>query len=142
MDIVDAISNAALKRNDKTFELATFCWHMLQWCKANDRLRLRLVEFLLHPLVRSYQCRNAVGQQPTPHHDTLSKMEYFPLSEKPKAVPNVLGIYLLHGIRTRSQDPVKDPHYVGQGASTSINASGAVSIRLRGEQHCTSSSRH
>jgi hypothetical protein len=138
MDIVDAVFNAALKYNDKTFEQAPFCWHMLQWCKANDHLRPRLVELLLHPLVRSYQCRNAVGQQPTPHHDTLSKMEYFPLSEKPKAVPNVLGIYLLHGIRTQSQDPVKDPRYVGQGASMSINASGAVGIRLRGEQHCTS----
>jgi hypothetical protein len=61
MDIVDAVFNAALKYNDKTFELAPFCWHMLQWCKANDHLRPRLVEFLLHPLVRSYQCRNAVG---------------------------------------------------------------------------------
>ena len=79
-----------------------------------------------------------MGQQQTPHHDTLSKMEYLPLSEKPKAVPNVLGIYLLHGIRTQSQNPVQDPRYVGQGASMSINASGAVGIRLRGEQHCTS----
>ena len=53
-------------------------------------------------------------------------------------MPNVLGIYLLHGTRTQSQDPVKNPRYVGQGASMSINASGAVGIRLRGEQHCTS----
>jgi hypothetical protein len=51
---------------------------------------------------------------------------------------SVLGIYLLHGIRTQSQDPIKDPRYVGQGASMSINASGAVGIRLRGEQHRTS----
>lgn len=138
MDIIDAVFNAALKYRDTTFEQAPFCWHMLQWCKANDHLRPRLVELLLHPLVRGYRCRNAVGQQPTAHHDTLAKMEYFPLSERPKAVPNVLGIYLLHGIRTQSQDPVKDPRYVGQAASMSINASGAVGIRLRGEQHCTS----
>ncbi|KAH8882390.1 hypothetical protein GQ53DRAFT_772504 [Thozetella sp. PMI_491] len=112
----EPMENDPLKYNDKTFEQAPFCWHMLQWCKANDHLRPRLVELLLHPLVRSYQCRNAVGQHPSPHHDTLSKMEYFPLSEKRKAVPNVLGIYLLHGLRTQSQDPVKDPRYVGQGA--------------------------
>jgi hypothetical protein len=42
MDIVDAVFNAALKYNDKTFKQAPFCWHMLRWCKANDHLRARV----------------------------------------------------------------------------------------------------
>ncbi|KAH6981350.1 hypothetical protein BKA56DRAFT_673753 [Ilyonectria sp. MPI-CAGE-AT-0026] len=95
-------------------------------------------EFLLHPLVRSYRCRNAVGQQPTSQQDTLSGLEYFPLSENLAAVPNVVGTYLLHGIRAFCQDSAKDPRYVGQAASMSITDSGAVGIRLRGGQHCTS----
>jgi hypothetical protein len=111
---------------------------MLQWCQDNHHLRTPLVEFLLHPLVRSCRCRNAVGQQPTSHEDNLSGLEYFPFSENLKAVPNVVGTYLLHGIRAFCQDSAKDPRYVGQAANMSITDSGAVGIRLRGGQHRTS----
>jgi len=82
--------------------------------------------------------RNAVGQQPVSHQDTLSGLKYFPLSKNLKAVPNVVGTYLLHGIRASCQDSAKDPRYVGQAASMSINQSGAVGVRRRGGQHLTS----
>lgn len=106
----------------RTWTLSTLFWMQLSDTTTRPSSRVHsagicyngaMVELFLQPLVRSCQCRNAVRQQPTHHHDTLSKMEYCPLSEETKAVPNVLGIYLLHGMRTQGQDPVKDPRLFG-----------------------------
>lgn len=137
--VVNQIFETSRWYTDATVRQSPFNLFFLLWLQANDskETRGRLCEFLLHPLVRSYRCQNALGRRPRQSQKGLlfEELQFYPLTENASAVPNVAGIYLLHGVRGEGNDKSKDPVYVGQAASAKFTHTNAVGMRRRAEQH-------
>jgi len=139
MSILDQIFEMALKTNEESVPDSPFAFPMLRWLQANSDMKTRnaLLEFLLHPHVRSYRCRAALGQRN--QQLIFDILESYPLTQCGKAVPNVVGTYLLHGVRTdeqdKSQDESQDLVYIGQSAAVKPSDTGALGLRLRSQQH-------
>jgi hypothetical protein len=94
-------------------------------------MRHALLEFLLHPLVRSFRTRDAIGSGSTEY--IISTIETFPLSQTGSGIPSVLGIYALLGQQT--EDNSEDLVYVGQGGSTKQHRDTGRGIRHRSTEH-------
>ncbi|KAJ2979430.1 hypothetical protein NQ176_g3259 [Zarea fungicola] len=137
--VVNQIFDTARVYTEATVRQSPFNLFFLLWLQANDseEIRARLCEFLLHPLVRSYRCQNALGRRPRRSQKGLlfKELQCHPLTEDVSAVPNVAGVYLLHGVSGEGIDQSKDPIYVGQAASAKFTSAGAVGMRRRAEQH-------
>ncbi|KAI0967301.1 hypothetical protein F4678DRAFT_475281 [Xylaria arbuscula] len=106
---------------------------MLHWLKVNSSRAMHhvLLEFLLHPLVRSFRTRDAIGSGSTEY--MISTIETFPLSQTGSGVPSVLVIYALFGQQT--EDNSEDVVYVGQGGSTKQHRDTGRGIRHRSTEH-------
>jgi hypothetical protein len=139
MSILDQIFEMALKTNEESVPDSPFAFPMLRWLQANSDMKTRnaLLEFLLHPHVRSYRCRAALGQ--LNQRLIFDILESYPLTQCGKAVPNVVGTYLLHRVRTdeqdKSQDESQDLVYIGQSAAVKPSDTGALGLYLRSQQH-------
>ncbi|KAF5259533.1 hypothetical protein FOXYS1_9836 [Fusarium oxysporum] len=138
--IVDRVFDTVLKYTTRPKAQSPFSPEMSRWLKDISDLNTRasLYEFLLHPAVRSYRCRAAIGREPVSRKQEsrlFNHLEFFPVTECGSAVPNVNGTYLLHGVRASDKDPSLDQIYVGQAAAVKLNSTGAVGVRKRAMQH-------
>ncbi|RKL06947.1 hypothetical protein BFJ68_g10114 [Fusarium oxysporum] len=129
--IVDRVFDTVLKYTTRPKAQSPFSPEMSRWLKDISDLNTRasLYEFLLHPAVRSYRCRAAIGREPVSRKQEsrlFNHLEFFPVTECGSAVPNVNGTYLLHGVRASDKDPSLDQIYVGQAAAVKLNSTGAV----------------
>ncbi|KAH7322914.1 hypothetical protein B0I35DRAFT_190270 [Stachybotrys elegans] len=133
LSLLDSLFDAAQSVLAGTARDEPFTKHMLRWLKVNssERMRNALSEFFLHPLVRSFRTRAALGQGKTER--IFDILESLPLSEGGDGIPNILGIYLVHGHHADSTED--DLAYVGQCGSMKPDWNGALGARLRAKQH-------
>ncbi|KAH7153114.1 hypothetical protein EDB81DRAFT_446698 [Dactylonectria macrodidyma] len=107
---------------------------MLRWLKKNssERNRNALCELLLHPHIRSFRTRAALGQH---SQDSIFEvLETCRLTRTGKGIPNVFGIYLLHGPRKQGSIG-RDLMYVGQSRAQQGSVSNAFGIKKRSMSH-------
>lgn len=104
MSVLDLIFDTSLKTTIENITESPFTIQTLRWFQANadQKTRNRLLEFLLHPHVRSYRCRAALGQRD--QRRLFDILESLPLTPCGTAIPNVIGTYLLHGLSSGQQD--------------------------------------
>lgn len=103
MSVLNLIFDASLKTTIENITESPFTAQALRWFQANADMKTRngLLEFLLHPHVRSYRCRAALGQPDQRHlFDILETLPFTPCGS---AIPNVIGTYLLHGLSNGQQ---------------------------------------
>jgi hypothetical protein len=135
MLIVDQLFEMARNTDKEDISNSSLNHHMLHWLRANSEGNIRnaLLELLLHPHVRSFRCRNALGQ--VSQASMLENLEMSPLTHCGSSAPNVLGTYLLHGMHKDDPEKREDLVYVGQSAAVTPTDTGAVGLRARLEQH-------
>ncbi|KAF5002520.1 hypothetical protein FDECE_10614 [Fusarium decemcellulare] len=132
MDIVKELFKKATSTVPSRAEDSPFSSSMLSWLQSNAETQNEISEFLLHPHVRSFRCRAALGQPNL--RLALEQVPAFELSRCGNAVPNVVGTYALHGRRTDEDGARQDLLYIGQAADLEPS-DGALGIRLRSKQH-------
>jgi hypothetical protein len=100
--LLDGLFNAAMTTPISSVGDSPFTQHMLRWLKVNSSIQMRnaLIDFLLHPHIRPYRTRAALGQTKTQR--IFSILEMFPLSSDGGRIPNVFGIYLICGHQANS----------------------------------------
>lgn len=110
MSVLDLIFDASLKMTIESTPKSMFTTQTLHWFQANadTKTRSRLLEFLLHPHVRSYRCRAALGQQD--QRRLFDILESLPLTPCGSAIPSVIGTYLLHGLSNGQQGGARVNH--------------------------------
>ncbi|KAF4465687.1 Aminodeoxychorismate synthase [Fusarium albosuccineum] len=136
MSILDSLFNEALAATESTVDDSPLSRALRRWLKANSDIRTRngLAELLLHPHMRSFRTRAALGQ--CDQRLIFDILETFPLSQQGEGIPNVIGIYLLYGPQLRYEVRGEDLVYVGQTiAMRSDPKKKRIGIRLRSTQH-------
>ncbi|RYP53982.1 hypothetical protein DL768_001132 [Monosporascus sp. mg162] len=117
---------------------APFSHRTLKWLQANagPQTRNAILEFLLHPLIRSYRVRSVLGRRS--HTHVFDDLETFPLSWDARDIPHVLGIYTLHATQNSTPtagESTQDPAYVGKAAGVSPDSAGHTLLPRRAREH-------
>ncbi|RYP35222.1 hypothetical protein DL767_003888 [Monosporascus sp. MG133] len=117
---------------------APFSHRTLKWLQANagPQTRNAILEFLLHPLIRSYRVRSVLGRRS--HTHVFDDLETFPLSWDASDIPHVLGIYTLHATQNSTPtagESTQDPAYVGKAAGVSPDSAGHTLLPRRAREH-------
>ncbi|KAG8350387.1 hypothetical protein FVEN_g11427 [Fusarium venenatum] len=139
LSIFERIFDASGSTTNPKSPKSLFTGVMLDWMKSNsdEKIRNALLSFLLHPHVRSFSCRAALG-----HRDVRSLfhiLESHTLVPDGKGILNMIGIYFLHGVPEDSDTADLSEHsgYCGQAMSMRPDGNGSVGIRQRAAGHWT-----
>ncbi|KAH0528128.1 hypothetical protein TsFJ059_003028 [Trichoderma semiorbis] len=125
VEIFNRIFKEITRYSEETIEESPFRLNNFRWLSANadDTSREAILKVLLHPHVRSFRTRNALGKT---NWDSLhSALESFPLMGDHSQIPAVIGTYTLLGKCRQGGALSHDMAYVGQAASltAAINSS-------------------
>ncbi|KFA54731.1 hypothetical protein S40293_00720 [Stachybotrys chartarum IBT 40293] len=110
----------------------------LKWLQADagPQTRNAILEFLLHPLIRSYRVRFILERRS--HTHVFDDFETFPLSWDASDIPYVLGISALHATQKSTPtagESTPDPAYVGKAAAVSPDSGGHTLLPQRAREH-------
>lgn len=120
-----------METTEASIDNSPFSLQMFRWIRANlsQESRNAILEFLLHPHVRSLRTRAALGQGRTERISSI--LETWPISDDGEGIPSVIGIYALFGWQP---DDETDLAYVGQSAKVKAK-NGNRGIRSRSIVH-------
>lgn len=135
--IYERIFNEGDKTSHAGSPDSVFSPSMLNWIKANSDARIQnaLLDFLLHPHIRSFRTRAALG-----HEDMRSMvniLEFHPMETAGKDFANVIGVYFILEVpaKTNDGDERKPLGYCGQAMAVKLDDSGSLGIRRRAQEH-------
>jgi hypothetical protein len=134
MSTLDKFFDKALVTSESTVDDSPYSRRLLPCLRANSDFGIRnaLSELLLHPHVRSFRTRAALGQSNQPH--IFHVLETFSLNQQGEGIQNVIGIYLLHGPRLQQRAQTEDLVYIGQSLAMKADSQKGLGIRLRSTQ--------
>lgn len=103
MSVLNLIFDASQETTAESMTESHFTYQTLRWFQANadPKIRNLTLEFLLHPHVRSFRCRAALGQPD--EQRLLNMLELVPLTSCGSGIPSVIGTYLLHALSDGQQ---------------------------------------
>ncbi|KAF4472985.1 Aminodeoxychorismate synthase [Fusarium albosuccineum] len=135
MEVIDGIFTELSCHSERTMKASPFGHNTYRWLSANtsEASRASMCRVLLHPHVRSFRTRSALGNS---NWDGLfNRLESFSLMDELSQIPSVIGTYFLHGQRRLGGALVHDMAYVGQASSLRKASQGQAGIQKRGKEH-------
>ncbi|KAL7936601.1 hypothetical protein V8C35DRAFT_295931 [Trichoderma chlorosporum] len=95
--LLNRLFDAARETTEVSVDNSPFSTHMLLWLRANSSQKSRnaILEFLLHPQVRSFRTRAALGRGRIKRFSSI--IETYQISDDGEDIPSVIGIYALFG---------------------------------------------
>ncbi|KAH7176722.1 hypothetical protein EDB81DRAFT_49386 [Dactylonectria macrodidyma] len=125
--ILDNIFKTLSRCSDDNLDSSPFHESAFRWLCANANVcsQQAILDILLHPHVRSYRNRAALGSGDW--CDLFRALETFSLADQTSQVPSVIGTYALWGRRHDRRTLNHDMVYIGQAG----NLSGTTNIGIK-----------
>ncbi|KAF5573978.1 aminodeoxychorismate synthase [Fusarium subglutinans] len=135
MSVLDSLFHELSNYPPQAIDSSPFGDSVYFWMLANynESSRKALLSLLLHPHVRSFRVRSAIGGNDW--SDLNTRLESFSLAKDMSKIPSVVGTYFLHGQHRSGGLLSRDMGYVGQARSLKDPSKAHIGFRRRAAAH-------